>query len=129
MSETNTWLEDISADIGYSATVKLVGWYGGGNLSVPRTPDADSNIPKVIGQRAFEILVREYGGQIIPIPNDTLRDDVRRDRIICEMLGKSISLRDVSLFVGMSTRNVLLIRSKLESNGLMPMILKGGNAC
>ncbi len=121
----NTWLEDIAADIGYTATTRLVGWYGGGNLSVPSEPYPDSNIPKIIGDRAFSILVREYGGQIIPIPNDALRDDVRRDRIICEMLGKGVSLRDISLFCGMSTRNVLNIKAKLEQAGLLPLILKG----
>jgi hypothetical protein len=125
MTDSNTWLEDIAADIGYSATAKLVGWYGGGNLSVPTTANVDSTIHKLIGERAFAVLVREYGGQIIPIPNDALRDDVRRDRIICEMLLKGLSLRDISQFCGMGTRNVLHIKARLEQSGLLPMILKG----
>lgn len=125
MRNENTWLEDIAATIGYSAATKLVGWYGGANLSIPKTPDPECLIGKLIGPQAFAILVEEFGGQIVPIPNDTLRDEVRRDRIIYELLSKGVSLRIISNVTDMSTRNVLHIRSKLEENGILPMVLKG----
>jgi hypothetical protein len=115
----NTWLEDVAQVIGYSATARLAGWFGGSNLYIPKEASEDHTLAKLLGVPVLRRLVDEYGGETIPIPIDVVRDDARRDRVILAMFTKGVSIRDVAIWSNLSTRQVTGIKASLIKQGLL----------
>lgn len=126
-SKPNGTLEDIAADIGYTATTLLVDWFGGGSLYVPATDENKEHpICRVIGERPFARLVAEYGSQTIDLPLDYRREVTRRNRLIGALVLRGESVRSIARAALMSERQVANIRNELEAAGLIPYILRAG---
>lgn len=123
MNLKNTLLEDIGAEIGYTATSALCGWYGGRKLPIPTNAVEGHKIAKVIGQPAFSRLVAAFGGSYIFIPKDRAQKLIRRDRIVHDMFLRGASTSDVISRLRISATYALKIRRSLEVAGLLPMIL------
>ena len=123
MDIKNTLLEDIGAEIGYTATSALCGWYGGRDLHIPRNFAPDHKIAKVIGPQAFARLCAAFGGGNFHIPKDRAQKLIRRDRIVCDMLLRGASTSDVMSRLRISATYVWKIRHSLEASGLLPLIL------
>lgn len=121
-------LEDIGAEIGYTATCSLVDWFGGRTLYIPETFTDDHQIARVVGAQAFARLVSSWGGETLSIPIDFKREVARRDRLVCALLAKGTSTREVARIAILSERQVQIIRRRLEGEGLLPLILKDGDA-
>ena len=85
-TKANGVLEDVSAEIGYTATSLLVAWFGGANLYVPAAADESHPVSRLIGNAAFRRLVAAYGGETLWIPGGHLEAMDRRDRLIAERL-------------------------------------------
>lgn len=117
-------VEDLGADIGYTATAALVDWFGGGNLCVPAEADESHPICRVIGSPAFKRLVGGYGGTVVWIPLGYQREMDRRDRLIALLLAQGNGSKTVAAVAGMSEKHVQQIRARLEEMGLMPLILR-----
>lgn len=117
-------LEDIGAEIGYTATAALVDWFGGGNLYVPLTAEAGHPIESVIGEPAFRRLVKAWPGETLWLPLGYQREQDRRDRMIAVMLASGISSKKVAAVCGMSESHVQHTRLRLERMGVMPVILR-----
>jgi hypothetical protein len=117
-------LEDIGAEIGYTATAALVDWFGGGNLYVPQEVEDGHPIGNVIGEAAFRRLVKAWPGETLWLPLGYQREQDRRDRMIAVMLGAGISTRKVAAVSGMSESHVQHTRLRLERAGLMQVILR-----
>ena len=63
MEPRNTTLDDISAVIGFTATLRLSAWYGNGNnLYVPPVVAEHHVLANLLGRSAAERLAREFGG-------------------------------------------------------------------
>lgn len=120
MQTQNTTLDDISAVIGFTATVRLAAWYGNGNnLFVPNTVEDGQVLVVLIGRSAAERLTMEFGGTHLAVPRITsYEEDMRRQRV-CAMLGKGFSTREVSRHERMSERRVQQICREMELAGLM----------
>jgi AraC-like DNA-binding protein len=123
MQPTNTILEDISAEIGFTATSSLCGWFGGRVLRIPKSVTPNHPIAAVAGQRQFEILVEAFGGTTIFIPKDRHQRKLRRDRIVFDMLHRGESISAISARVGISKPHIANLRVVFEQAGLLPMIL------
>lgn len=117
-------LEDIGAEIGYTACAALVDWFGGGNLYVPLTVETGHPIESVIGEPAFRRLVKAWPGETLWLPLGYQREADRRDRMIAVLLASGYSTRKVALIAGMSESHVQHSRLRLERAGLMPVILR-----
>jgi hypothetical protein len=123
MIPPNTLLDDLGVIIGYSATNRLVDWFGGSDLYVPHEPDEDHVITKVIGIPGMRRLCREFGRCTLKIPYDTQRDIARRNRMIGLMLLKGINVNEISRAALISVNGIAKVRASLEVDGLLPLIL------
>ena len=125
MIPLNTALEDIGSAIGYSATNRLVDWFGGTYLYVPDHADAEHQIAKVIGLPAMVHLCKYFGRTVLSLPVDYQREVTRRNRMICSMLQHGLGENEISRMTFISGSMVRKIRLQLEGDGLLPMILTG----
>lgn len=124
-------LEDIGAEIGYTATCSLVDWFGGRTLYIPESFDDSHDIARVIGARAFARLVRmadSFDGRLICLPIDFQRELLRRDRLICALIARGAGTKEVAKVAIITERQVQNIRRRLEADGLLPLVLKDGPA-
>ena len=117
-------LEDIGGDIGYTATAALVDWFGGANLCVPSVADENHPIGKVIGMPAFTLFVKHYGGETVWLPLGYQREMDRRDRMIGALIASGVGTKQIAALASMSESHVAHVRMRLESQGLIPLILR-----
>ena len=117
----NTILDDISAVIGLSATLKLVAWYGDGvsNLYVPAVAADGQLLPKIIGLAASKLLSNEWPGQHLHIPRLHNYQIEMRKRDIARRLERGESLREIASQLDMSERRVSQIKDDLRRAGLL----------
>ena len=117
----NTILDDISAVIGLSATLKLVAWFGDGiaNLYVPAVAEEGQLLPKIIGLPAAKLLSNEWPKKHLNIPRLHNYEVEMRKRAIARMLEKGYTLREVAGQLQMSERRVSQIKEELRSSGLL----------
>ena len=120
----NTTLEDLSAVIGFSATLRLSAWYGDGvsNLYVPAEVREDSTLVKLVGVAAARLLSQEWGNQHLAVPyiND-YEVDIRR-RATARMLERGFGTREIAAHLRISERRVQQMCRELEAEGLIPVI-------
>ena len=120
MAPQNTTLDDLSAVIGFTATLRLAAWYGNGNnLYVPEKVEDGQVLVRLVGRSAAERLAQEFGREWIAVPRITCyEEDVRRQRI-GSMLEKGFSTREVSRHERMSERRIQQVCRELEQLGLI----------
>lgn len=120
----NSSLDDVAAVIGFTATLRLVAWYGDTNAQVyvPEAADPEHEFARVIGLAAFRRLADEWGGQHLAVPTlDAYEEDCRNRRVKL-LLERSLSPREIGRIVGLGERRVQQIRRTLEEAGLLPLI-------
>lgn len=121
----NTVLEDISAEIGFNATMALAGWFGGNSIRIPIEASPNNEIAKVIGYLPFSRLVSAYAGQHIHIPKGEMATAIfRRRRQVRDLLRSGKSAQQTAETVGVTVTWIFAIRRDLELAGLLPTILK-----
>lgn len=123
-TRTNTTLDDLSGEIGFSATIQLATWYGGRNLYVPATPDEDSMIVRLIGMPAAKRLALSWGGTPVAVPTMWQYEEAQRNRTIGNLLIDGKGTKDIATIMGMTERRVQQIRRALEDAGLLPLVLR-----
>lgn len=128
MRKVHGLLEDIGAEIGYTATTALVDWFGGANLHVPLEATEDHPIAKVIGMPAFKRLVAMFDGtgleRLIWISMEYHRELDRRDRMIAVLYEMGLGSKQIANIALMSERTVQVVRARVEELGLLPLIIK-----
>ena len=124
MELENTTLDDLSAVIGFSATLRLSAWFGdGGNLYIPGEASEGQLIPRLIGLPAARRLSEEWGNEHIAIPRlRSYEVDVRR-RLVGRMLEKGFGTREIAVHTRISERRVQQICRELELAGLIDVVL------
>jgi len=122
-SSTNGIVEDISAEIGYTATTTLIDWLGGTSLYVPQFATEDHMIEKLIGPSAFRHLVDAFGNSILNLPIDYRRERTQRNRLIGALIAKGIGATEIAKISGISLKQIGHVRADLESAGLLPFVI------
>ena len=125
MALRNSTLDDISAVVGFTTTLRLAAWFGddGNNLYIPDRAEEGQQLVKLIGLSAAQRLSDEWGSQHLSVPRLAAYEDDSRRRLICRLVGKGCSTREVSHLVRMSERRVQQICRELEVAGLMPVVV------
>jgi hypothetical protein len=120
MSIRNTTLDDISAVIGFTATLRLSAWFGdGNNLYVPAKVVPESVLVKLIGEPAAKAMSNEWGGTTLAIPRLRSFEEDHRRQFIARMLERGFGTREVATQLRMSERRVQQIMRELELAGLI----------
>ncbi len=110
-------LEDLAPVIGYRATRILQTWYCGTYLHVPARSNEAHPLVELLGQSAFNALVREYPGERFTIPTHDDDDRYRRDRRIANLLAAGKTPSDVAAELTLTVRRVEQIRESLVESG------------
>lgn len=123
-------IEDLGAEIGYTATTALVDWFGGGYLFIPREANPSHPIAKVVGEAAFRRLVEMYRGKkddnerMLWLPLGYQREIDRRDRMIAALYHLGLGSKQIAGIAAMSERHVQAVRKRVEELGLLPLIIR-----
>ncbi|MEN9317373.1 MAG: hypothetical protein RIS35_3766 [Pseudomonadota bacterium] len=120
-------LDDLSAVIGFSATVRLAAWYGDAvNMYVPLEVNEDQTIVKLIGLSLAQKLSKEWGGQRIAVPRLAAYERDSNYRLIMRMLQQGFEVREISRSLRQSDRRIMQVARELEALGLLePVVPKG----
>lgn len=124
-------LEDVAAEIGFTAATALVDWFGGFNqIYVPTEATEDHPIGRVIGMPAFKRLVKMYEGvettkRFLWMNNGENRETARRDRLIaCLIAMGGLGTKQIAAITGMAESSVRFSQLRVERLGILPMLLK-----
>lgn len=120
MDIKNTILDDISAVIGFTATVRIVVWKGGEQLYVPVYVSDDHPLAKLIGTSAYAALVKAFAGDTLRLPSDVgvrrseyVTRDQRFHSIELLMRRELEDARSIAEVVSLSMRRVQQITKEL----------------
>lgn len=115
----NGLLEDIAADVGYTATTTLVDYFGGTSIYIPNEAKETHAIAKLIGISAFNQLVKNYGSTTINLPLDFQRERSQRNRLIAVLIMQGRTTKQIARLCGLTPRNISYIRIELEMAGIL----------
>lgn len=123
MDLRNTTLDDIASVIGFSATLRLVAWFGdSGNLYVPEDPDESSLLARLVGLPCAQRLAASWPGEHLNVPRlSDYEVDMRRGAI-AKMLTGGMTTREISHVLYIGERRVQQICRELEVAGLIPVV-------
>lgn len=123
MELKNTTLDDLSSVIGFSATLRLVAWFGDrGNVYIPNCCEEGQLLVKLIGLSAAKKLTQEWGHQHINIPRISQYEDDLNKREIGRFLSHKMGSREIANTKRMSERRVQQICRELELAGLIDIV-------
>ncbi|HEY0877859.1 MAG TPA: hypothetical protein VGE10_05355 [Zeimonas sp.] len=120
--KSHSVMEDIGAEIGYTATTALVTWFGGAPVYVPLTADEDHAMGKIIGMPAFRRLVAAFGGESFHVPESTATKATQRARRVARLLLAGRSEREIAAEEGVTERRVYQLRRQLQADGILEAI-------
>ena len=120
MELRNTTLDDISAVIGFSATLRLVAWFGdGSNLYVPNSAEDGHLLVRLLGMTAAKRLCEAWPGEHLAVPRLRDHEDDLRKRFVARMIEKGFGTREIAGMQRISERRVQQILRELELAGLV----------
>ena len=120
MEQRNTTLDDISAVIGFSATLRLVAWYGAGsNLYEPIVAEKGHLLVRLLGMAAAKRLCETWPGEHLAVPRLRDHEDDLRKRFVARMIEKGFGTREIAGMQRISERRVQQILRELEVAGLV----------
>lgn len=123
MDLKNTTLDDLSAVIGFSATLRLAAWFGDrGNLYVPDKVEEGQLLVKLIGMPAAKRLTEEWGHQHLAVPRLRSYEEDERKRTIAWLLESGMSTKMIANEMRLSERRVQQICRELEGAGLIRIV-------
>ena len=112
-------LDDLAPVIGYRATRVIAAWFAGRDLHTPARSWPGHPLAKLIGQPAFDALVREYPSERFRIPTNEDDDRCRRDRVVAERLVAGRSCVEIADELGLTVRRVEQLRFELVDQGVL----------
>lgn len=121
-ARTNTTLDDIAGEIGFTATVTLATWYGGKNVYIPENPDEATQLVQLIGLPAVRRLSQTWGAGQVAVPTMWVYEEAQRNRLIKNLFATGMGTKAVAYNMGMTTRRIQQIRRSLEETGLLSML-------
>jgi hypothetical protein len=119
----NRTIDDVAAIVGFSATLRLIQWYGGSNVYVPDSPTPNHPLTAILGESALRALCEEFGNQTLWVPSDIERPDIELKKSVAKAVLKGRGSLAISVELGITQRQVQRIRRDLEESGLLPKIL------
>lgn len=120
MELRNTTLDDISSVIGFSATLRLVAWFGdGGNLYVPIVAEEGHLLVRLLGLSSAKRLCEAWPGEHLAVPRLRDHEDDLRKRFVARMIEKGFGTREIAGMQRISERRVQQILRELELAGLV----------
>lgn len=120
----NTTLDDISAVIGFSATIRLSAWVAGEDpqgfrVFIPESISADHMLAKLLGLHVAEKLCKEWPGEWLDVPSLSQLKQIRFMRQVARLFELGESARGIARATSLTKRRVEQIRHELMDAGLL----------
>ena len=117
----NTILEDIAVEIGFTATMKLVIWFGGrrATIYVPEQAREGQVLASVIGLPAAARLSKRWPKKYLNVPTMMAFEVELRRQEVHRLLSGGATLEETAASVGITPRRVDQIRAELRRDGLL----------
>lgn len=129
--KTHGLLEDVGAELGFTATSALVDWFAGfGQIAIPLTAEETHPIAQVIGMPAYRRLVKMYEGaepteRFLWINQGENREIARRDRLIAFLLAVGqLNSKQIATIAGISESQVRYSQLRVNRLGILPMLMR-----
>lgn len=116
-------LDDICAAIGYTATRKLVAWFGGRKLYIPTQASPGHPFATALGFPAYRALVENFGVEVLSVPKADEEWRYNRNRVIAERLADGDELAAIASDLGLTLRRAEQIRVDLVADGFLAFAL------
>ena len=123
MQAKNTTHEDLAQIIGFTATIQLSAYFGGGNMTVPKNVSDKTVLARVIGLSAARALSNEYAGERFWVPTLHLAEVELRNAKVLQQLREGVSIDRIAAAAGLTLRRVQQLRVQFETAELLPKIL------
>lgn len=125
----NTTLDDVSAVVGFSATLKLSAWFGDDNSCyIPNVAEDGQLLVKLIGLSAAKKLSEEWPGEILGLPRLRQYEDDCNRRQIALLLEKGFTTRQIATWMRRGERRIQQVCRELEIAGLIDVVGPGGKS-
>ena len=112
----NSTLDDISAVVGFTATVALAARYGGKNLHIPLQTSGEHPIAKLAGISVMERLVQNWGGKSLAIPTLNCVEISLRNERVTQMLQAKTPHKTIAKMTGLSLRRITQLKAQHDNN-------------
>lgn len=124
MIETNGTLEDVCAEIGFTATMRLVALRPGETIYVPVEYAPGHDLARMIGESRMARLVAAYGGEKFDVPTLSDFDNMRLLPGLARRISAGESVRAIAAVFGLTDRHVRRLRTQAEDLGLLSMVFR-----
>lgn len=120
----NSVLDDLSATVGFTATVALLTWYGGRRLYVPDAAIEGHALAKLIGLPALRALVRDFRGDDLCLPSADAFSRYARDRDIAASFAAGMTPAQTAEKFGLSLRRCEQLREEMATRGVLVLLAR-----
>ena len=128
INTVNGMLEDLGAELGPAATLRLVSGYGGTNIKVPRKARADHYLANLLGMQALEALCNGWGGEVLYVPLNEYAAHIAVLRGVVRMVEEGRSAQDIAHVLEVTERTVFRMKLEARQLGLLtPVNAHGGD--
>lgn len=107
-------LRELARVLGDSAAMRLIGLHGGARVSVPKVARDDHPLRMAMGPAAFDLLVREYGGETIDLPKGDAYLRVLRHDQVRQCREQGLTVDETAEATGYSRRHVINIMGGVD---------------
>jgi hypothetical protein len=115
----NTTLDDIAAEIGFSAAVALAVQRGGSNVYIPSHPTSRTVLARIVGISAATRLAACWGGEVLAVPTLRVYEVAVLRTAIGRMSTAGLPAFEIAHRVGLTERRVQQVRRELRKLGLL----------
>lgn len=113
-------LQEIAAQIGLPATLRLAAQFGGGSVYLTTTPRAGSPLVECVGPAAAARLGAFYGTGDLPIPMGRAAQRAQRNRELLDARRRGLSVRALARQFGLGERAVAeILAANRERSGAL----------
>ena len=117
MLNQNTVIDDVCGLIGFSATVRLIEWYGGRHVYIPEHPTDDHPLSLLLGRSALRALSRDLGSTMVWVPRDVAgkrKRGIQTKKAVARLLSQGYIVEQAAASLGVSPRQVRRIAQELK---------------
>lgn len=107
MQTNNTVLEDIAAEIGFGATVRLAAVYGGSTIRIPIKCSDGHPLVKILGHTCVVRLAAMFPSpETLDVPNLAEFERWRKVKAVASLASRDVPKADIATLTAMSPRHV-----------------------
>jgi hypothetical protein len=121
MSEFGTTIEEVSFEIGFEATVRLIAVWGNRDLRIPTKAQDGHPIAQAIGMDKFAHLVAMFAGVVMAVPSMEPYISARRIRAAAALILAGFTNADAAEVLDVHPRQFQKMRREAEEWGLLAL--------